>query len=354
MSLSTEQIAKIKAGYKKGLTAKQIATSLGITLKAVYREASKLKLKHARFYSKKEISLIKEMIRLGNSTDAIAEVLSRPLPGLERKICELGFKSGFFYSDKEKEEIRTLREQGLNATEIANKLANRSARSVGLQLKAMGLGNPHSPFQLKKRRERNMSDEQIKLFCDYLKGCTLGDEPPIPAEEICTYWNIIAKEKGYTEVTRDKVEYWLKKLKLPYVSGKKVKLLNPKIHKLRVKKKLKTLEATQSEKDKIEQARLNKLQESLCFDPNIKLSFCPRCEKFLPIHNEFFYYKNTESGLIPVLDICIFCSNKYRRRINHLRSSGASDSEIKAFRREESRKARENKRCHKAKIKSSH
>ena len=275
MSLSTEQIAKIKAGYKKGLTAKQIATSLGITLKAVYREASKLKLKHARFYSKKEILLIKEMISLGKPAEAIAEVLSRPLPGLERKINELGLKSGFFYSNEEKDKIRTLREKGLSATEIANNLTNRSARSVGLQLKAMGLGNPHSPFQLKKRRERNMSDEQIKLFCDYLKGCTLGDEPPIPAEEISAYWNIIAKEKGYTEVTRDKVEYWLKKLKLPYISGKKVKLLNPKVHRLRVRKKLKTIETTQNKQDQIEQARLDKLALSLSSDPNIKFSFCP-------------------------------------------------------------------------------
>ncbi|HMO18150.1 MAG TPA: hypothetical protein PKA63_11205 [Oligoflexia bacterium] len=341
MKLTEEIRNNIRQGYGNGLTAKEIATSLGISIKQVYREASKKKLKSAHFYSSEELSTIRSMHSNGYSVADIAKAINRPVPGLERKICALGLNSGFFYTDDEKDKIRALGVQGLSAKEIANHFPTRDTASIRRQLSDMGFGRNDREKLLLERKQRRMTKAQHNLFCDYLRSCASGKNP-VPAEEICRFWNLKSSENGLPKVKRDKVEYWLKKLKLAYVSGKMVKEVAPEFFRLRVLGKVKTLHLSIAKTEKLEEEELEILASELRKEGSYNFADCPRCHKNLPIHPSFFYISRTKNGKrIPRVHMCILCQKRYRRKIADMKRKGAKPEEIHTFRKAESRKARE-------------
>lgn len=326
----------IRKMVREGTTLPLLAEALGRTESGIRHQLDTMKLRlKSRFYTRAELKTIREMWTAKKTPEEIATSLDRPLPGLKRKLGKLGLYTRR-YTKSEIRLIRKLKRQKLNAVQIAAQLPGRDVDSIRTQLRRMGLGQKRTKKQKASIAARKMTRAEHSEFTKFLRTCTLR-EHPIPVHETMLIWNSNADARGVPHVLVDKVEYWLKKLKLPVVTGKAVKASSPVAHRRRVKIKVQTLHAHLDQHDLEKREKLRTLRiELLSKNPEMDLVYCPRCDREegpWPIHPEFFYYARANGEAIPRLDSCILCHKRRRRSIKAMKVSGAGGSAIADWRR---------------------
>ena len=334
----------LRERYAAGISAALIATELARTERSVYHQAQKMRLKHSRLYTRAVCRQIRELHAAGKSPEEIAQAVHRPYPGLCRKMCKMRLFSGREFTKLEERIIRRLKKLKFTARQIAAELPGRDLESVRGKIQRMGLSDKRYRKMLAARAARKMNNQQHELFCRFLRLCTERVEP-IPALEIMLLWNKRSKEASLPEVTRDKVEYWLGKLKLPCLSGKDVKRKAPTAFARRQLIKLTTLHQGLAEQD---EAALDELRElrnaTFDRDDTVAAAYCPRCpesEEPWPVTPDFFYFHRDAAGTPrPSLGMCIACTKKHRRQAAEMRARKVPPGDIIAWQKGVAKQAR--------------
>jgi hypothetical protein len=346
-AISDSDKRRIRKLHRQGKSAREIAAELHRTEKSIYHQLSNMKLRSERTYTRKEIRQIRELHAQHVLPDEIARILERPAPGLKRKMGKLGLFVRRF-SKAEQRTLKRLKRQGLTARQIAVQLPGRDVESIRGKLGRLGLADKKCQQAAKKGLVRRFSAEQQQKFCEVLRNLTEG-EAPVPVHEIMLLWNKKIAPNGYPEVSRDKVEYWLTKLRLPIVTGKAVKRLSAKAHQRRCRLRVVTLHRNRELAEVAEIEKLRELRsEILTKRKKPPMVFCPRCdtsEGAWPVTPDFFYFhRNSFGESIARTESCIVCHKRRRRKLTALKANGATPEEIKRWMRMDNRLSLERRR----------